>query len=260
MKAKFDIAAESYDNDFTNSPIGRMQRNRVWKYLDEQLINKEELNILELNCGTGEDAIRLAKRGNKVLATDISEAMLKSARSKEGSNHVKFLSLDINEIENHSFPTDFDLVFSNFGGLNCLETSTVSKLGRIVSKVLRDNGKFIAVIMPNRCIWESFYFTLKGDLKNAFRRNKEFAIANVSGESVKTYYYSPSGFSALLGDYFRKEILKPIGFFIPPSYLESFFIKHPRMLNILNWLDRWFAVFPWQASFSDHYYIQYIKK
>ena len=38
--------------------------------------------VLELNCGTGEDAVHLARRGVRVLATDNSPRMLAAARSK----------------------------------------------------------------------------------------------------------------------------------------------------------------------------------
>src|SRR5262249_44012428 len=39
-------------------------------------------SILELNCGTGEDALHLARRGARVLATDISATMVQVAREK----------------------------------------------------------------------------------------------------------------------------------------------------------------------------------
>ena len=35
--------------------------------------------VLELNCGTGEDAVFLARRGVRVLATDLSGAMVEAA-------------------------------------------------------------------------------------------------------------------------------------------------------------------------------------
>lgn len=260
MKADFDIAAAAYDDDFTNSSIGKMQRNIVWRYLDELLNNKKELKVLEINCGTGEDAIRFAKKGNLVTATDISTGMLDVARSKSKRNSINYRKVDLNKIESYTFDTEFDLVFSNFGGLNCINSSSISKLGEVLSGILQSNGKFVAVIMPKICLWESLYFTLKGNFKEVFRRRKEYAMANVSGELVKTYYYSPKDFNNLLMKFFQKESQKPVGFFIPPSYLENFFSKRTGLLSVFNLLDKWLAVFQWQASFSDHYYIQYSKR
>ena len=53
----FDASATTYDTSFTNTEIGRLQRRRVYKYLNRYLNTSEPLNILELNCGTGEDAL-----------------------------------------------------------------------------------------------------------------------------------------------------------------------------------------------------------
>ena len=74
MDNSFDPVADLYDEIFSNTRIGKAQRDIVWKYLRKKnLINK---NILELNCGTGVDAIHLAQN-NRVTATDASEAMLR---------------------------------------------------------------------------------------------------------------------------------------------------------------------------------------
>ena len=54
----FDSLAAKYDDLFTRSVIGRAQRGAVW----EALVDRFEpgAHILELNCGTGEDAVYLA--------------------------------------------------------------------------------------------------------------------------------------------------------------------------------------------------------
>ena len=84
----FDELANSYDADFTSSVIGRMQRKRVWTVLTP-LLNEasRSLNILEINCGTGEDALQLAGLGHRVIATDASEAMISLAREKATQLH-----------------------------------------------------------------------------------------------------------------------------------------------------------------------------
>ena len=71
----------AYDREFTFSRIGMVQRRMVWGYLD-RMLQMPGMTVLELNCGTGTDAIHLARNGHRVLATDISEEMLKVAREK----------------------------------------------------------------------------------------------------------------------------------------------------------------------------------
>jgi ubiquinone/menaquinone biosynthesis C-methylase UbiE len=260
MSAAFDIAASTYDGDFTHTQIGSMQRNRVWKYLDQVLVNKTNLKVLELNCGTGEDAIRMARNGHQVLATDISEKMLDVAASKVKDEKITFLKLDLNKICDYSLDDDFDLVFSNFGGLNCIDSKSLTRFAESLSHILNKNGKFITVVMPQFCLWETLYFLLKGKMHDALRRKKPFVMANVSGQLVKTWYYSPSSFDSLMNTRMEVESVKPIGLFLPPSYLENFFRNNPKSLKLLNWLEERLAFYSWQARISDHFYIQYRMK
>jgi len=260
MSEAFDIAALTYDDDFTHTQIGSLQRNRVWMYLDQVLENKGKLRVLELNCGTGEDAKRMVAKGHEVLATDISEKMLNMAKSKIIDEKITFLKVDVDKISDYSLGNDFDLVFSNFGGLNCIDSKSIGKFAESLSHILRKNGKFIAVVMPQFCLWETLYFILKGKLQDAFRRKKNFAIANVSGQLVKTWYYSPSRFDSLVSDRLEMESVKPIGLFLPPSYLEKFYKKNLRALRVLDWFENKVGSYSWQASISDHYYIQYRMK
>ncbi len=78
----FENAALTYDQDFTFSNIGKLLRKRVWDYMDTIIEPGSQLNILELNCGTGEDAIRFAKHGHRVIATDLSKEMVSITSEK----------------------------------------------------------------------------------------------------------------------------------------------------------------------------------
>ncbi len=89
MQQAFDTIAEEYDTSFTNSIIGNAQREIVWSYLEKTLPKNKNLNILELNCGTGEDALWFAKKGHKVLATDISEKMLEITNDKLNQSNLR---------------------------------------------------------------------------------------------------------------------------------------------------------------------------
>ncbi len=79
--------------------------------------------VLEMNCGTGEDALWLARRGVQVLATDVSPAMLEAARKKLAATPdcalARFHRLAWEELETLN-EGPFDGMLSNFGGLNCV--------------------------------------------------------------------------------------------------------------------------------------------
>lgn len=260
MKADFDNAALNYDATFTNTVIGRMQRNLVYEHLSMLLKENSPKKILEINCGTGEDAIWLAKQGYCITATDISSKMIEVASGKSKLANVRFLQADINKINTEFEPNSFDLIFSNFGGLNCLSPDELASFLKNAASILTPTGKLALVIMPKNTFWEQMYFAIKMDFKNIFRRKKEYAIAHVDGQKVKTYYYNPKDIVHLANTRFDLCRLKPIGFFIPPSYLESYFKNKHRVISFLNSLEQIIKNVTWLARYSDHYLIVLQKK
>ena len=74
MQQAFDtIATRSTMHRLPIALLEKHKGNIVWDYLEKTFLDNNKLNILELNCGTGEDALWFAKQGHKVLATDLSE-------------------------------------------------------------------------------------------------------------------------------------------------------------------------------------------
>lgn len=256
--AQFDAVAQLYDDTFTNSAVGKLQRLRVWNYL-ETTLPKSTLNILELNCGTGEDAVWFANRGCNVLASDISTEMILVTEEKinrlDLSQQIVTKQLDINEIEKIQTDNKFDLIFSNFGGLNCLSKNELESLSAKIKKLLNNNGKFIAVVMPDFCLIESLYFFIKLGFKNIFRRKKTQQVI-IDDSIVQTYYYHPKNFFTFFKNDFAINKFIAIGVFIPPSYLNSFFKNKHRILNFLNRIENFFGNNVFSAAISDHFLIE----
>lgn len=257
MQSNFDKAAIFYDNSFTNTGIGKAQRNMVYYQLHE-ILSENKSSILEINCGTGEDAIWLADKGFQVTATDISNEMIAVAKTK--SNTIHFAQADINTIAEQFSGSQFDVIFSNFGGLNCLTTQELHRFFLKCHEILSEKGQLVLVIMPKHTLWEKMYFILKGKFEEAFRRTKQVANANVDGVNVPTYYFNPNDVVQLSKDNFNFVSVNPIGFFIPPSYLEPFFKNRKRMLQFLVFLDSKIRNIQFLSKFADHYLIVIQKK
>jgi ubiquinone/menaquinone biosynthesis C-methylase UbiE len=255
MQNDFDIAAISYDENFTKTTIGKAQRMQVYQHLNPSIKTEEKLNILELNCGTGEDANYLSNLNLKITATDISNKMIAIASEKFKNKDIHFHQLDINKLDKHPFKENFDIIFSNFGGFNCLSKNEIKTFFSSAKKILTKQGKIILVIMPKNTIWEKIYFSLKSDFKKATRRNtSNFIEANVDGIRVKTWYFNPKEIAEIANDFSINKI-KPIGLFVPPSYLQSTFLGKKWMISFLNKLDTLFG-FYFLAKYADHYYIE----
>lgn len=258
--AAFNSVAHSYDTTFTFSETGRLQRERTYYFLEKILGSLKSHRILEINCGTGEDAILLAGKGHKVMATDASGEMIAIAESKPGNQDTKFRVCAFNELIGTFSEEKFDLIFSNFGGLNCVSKNDMAKLSDDFSSLLNTSGKLIAVVMGRKCLWEIFYFILKFDFKNAFRRSHSNGVeAHVGNYLQRTFYYSPHEFRQLYSVNFISMDVKPIGITLPPSYMELFFKKRKGFLNFLQGLER-LLPFSFLSNLADHYFIVLEKK
>jgi SAM-dependent methyltransferase len=237
-----------------------MQRNIICKYLDESLPANQQINILELNCGTGEDAVYLAKKGFSVVATDVSDEMLKMTKEKINnlglSNFVTTKKLDLTNPSEFDFEQKFDIVFSNFGGLNCVDEESLNNLSVVLSGILNDRGRIIFVLMPKFSLWDSFYFLMKIQLTKVFRRASSKPLnVNFNGGNVQTFYYSPKEIANIFGNKFKVRDIKPVGFFIPPSFLNKFFLKKKKTLRMLDAIENTVSNFSSLANFSDHFLI-----
>ncbi len=251
---EFDIAALTYDQDFTHTETGRRQRECVYSFLPALMHTR----ILEMNCGTGEDAVYFSRCGAKVTATDVSPNMIRATKEKaqKESADIQVFGWDLTQPADFLQGERYDIAFSNFGGWNCLNEAAIKALGNQLYPLIKPGGKLIVVWMPSFCLWETIYFMLKFRPKDAFRRlYKTPSVASVEGVSVLTYYYSSRQIRNFLPQ-FKVRKIRPVGLFLPPSYLTPFFSKHKYLFHILYFGEKLFNSFSGFARLSDHAYIE----
>jgi ubiquinone/menaquinone biosynthesis C-methylase UbiE len=262
MTASFDATAQSYDLQFTESLIGQLQRAQVWEYFISVEKEIPGQHGLELNCGTGEDALFLAGRKFQIMATDASEKMLQIAKEKIESHvnaQVEISRLDLREISAFFPKKKFDFVFSNFGGLNCISFEDLDGVLKKIHSLLNENGRFIIVLFGNRCLWEQLYFFVKLRWGMIFRRLTSPTTYNWNGEEIKVWYHSFAAIKQIIGSHWKIIDSKPVGLFVPPSYLEKFFAHKKPMLDFFQWLDSRLR-FSFLASRGDHFIIDLKKQ
>lgn len=251
----FDAIAAGYDRQFSDTTVGRLQRAVVYRYLAPY--TGTGVSVLELNCGTGEDACWLAERGCRVLATDISPNMVARTAEKAGqaglSALIRTQVLDMRTLESANLPETFDLVLSNFGGLNCLSPEDMRRFGAALPALLRPGGRFVAVVMGRFCGWESLYFLLKGQPRAAFRRwSVQPVEAPLDADTrLPVWYYGPYVFEKFFPALARRTV-QPVGCWLPPSYLDPWFSRRPQGLEGLNFLEKKCRGRLWAAA-ADHF-------
>lgn len=201
-------------------------------------------SILELNAGTGLDAVFFAQRSHAVLATDISSGMVAQMEEKVVryglSDKIRVQQCSFSDLgQIHSGP--FDYVFSNMGGINCFPD--LEKITSNLAGLLTPGGYVTWVVMPPICPWE-IAMIFRGDLKTAVRRfSSKGTLANVEGVRFTTYYYSPKQVIQAFGAAFRPIQLQGLSVFTPPADRKEFPTKFPNLYRILVLMDE---------SLSDH--------
>lgn len=265
MALPFDHIASTYDSVLSGSAIGQLQRKQVWRYLEQITPQLPGLEILELNCGTGEDAMLFSEKGFNIVATDVSEEMLKVTIQKANQfsmqSKVSSLYLELDSFDETVFDKKFDLIFANFGGLNCINPESLQMLLRKIPSILAPGGRFIGLVMPKFCLWETCYLLLKFRFKKAFRRftNKE-VIRSFEGAHVKMWHYNPSMVRKWAGKKFKRVATIPIGFALPPAHFEKRFANRKRLLLRLNGIGKKTENISLLSGMADYFLIDLVLK
>ena len=236
----FSRKASLYDAFGADHPNLMHMRQKVRRHA--LLFLRPGTRILELNAGTGVDAVFFAELGYRVHATDISPGMMAEIHQKIAGLGLKdrltaqrcsFEALDLVE------GGPYDYVFSNMGGMNC--SSDLNQVAQGVNKVLLPGGRVTWVVMPPICLWELTQ-ALHGDFRTATRRLRRGGIlANVEGVQFLTRYFTPKQVCNAFGKGFRKLRLEGLSVITPPADHKAFPVHHPRLYHILRILDDWVA-------------------
>lgn len=251
----FNALASEYDRDFTWSTIGKAQREVVWRCLNDSGLHNTPRTVLEINCGTGYDAQYLASKGHNVLASDASSKMVGIAKQYEGE-HLKFKECSIQDLKSQLSGSNYEVVFSNFGGLNCLNSTELKAFFKDLKDITKEDARLHLVIMSSACLWEFAYFFVTLRWSKLFRRRLRAGVEfQTNSGTDRIYYYSPRRIRKLASDY-QMVTKQAVGIMIPPSYMQNYFSRRPKMLQKLINIDRRLAKFRWLSNLADHYYIQ----
>lgn len=260
-QAAFTTQAPIFDELYTENTIIQYKRKRVRQHVLQYL--KPGSQILELNSGTGEDALFFAQNGFKVHATDIAKGMQEKLRQKVIAQGLQMAITNelcsFTQLETLQNKGPFDHIFSNFAGLNC--TSELEKVLLSFNEYLTADGIVTLVILPKFCLWETLLL-FKGKFRTAFRRffSAKGRNAHIEGHYFKCWYYQPSFVKKNLKKDFEVLSIEGLCTIVPPSYIEHFGEKYP---IIFRWLckmeDRLKDTWPWR-SIGDYYVISLKKK
>jgi ubiquinone/menaquinone biosynthesis C-methylase UbiE len=256
----FDHIALSYDQTVEKNLIMRWLRSESLGVLES--VFPPGAFVLEIGCGTGEEALALRRKGRYIVATDISPCMIEEAERKHGTSESSFPQWHVAAAGNLNTISDkyghrmFDGAYSSFGSLNC--EPDLSQVARGLSQLIKPGGWLVCSVMNKVCLWEVVWFCLHARPHAALRR---FRSGNVMvplsrtepDKTVAVCYYSQRGFAKAFNPYFVKRDLRSFPIFLPPPYLEHLVLRRPQLFRFLEtWERRFSSRYPF-TCWGDHF-------
>jgi ubiquinone/menaquinone biosynthesis C-methylase UbiE len=250
-QAYWDTAAETYVQDFTGTGIGETRRQAVWRRLDKLFSPGQKL--LELNCGTGIDAVHLAEKGIQLVACDISSRMIHLARHLAASTGtgklIDFRVLPNEEIGSLQGENVFDGAFSNFCGLNCVED--LPAVVRELTRLVRPGAPVLLCMIGRFVPWEIVWFTAHGRPAKALRRLRGNSFRPSDPGTVRIQRPSVKEIARVMSPAFRLQRWSGVGITVPPTYTEKRMQHFPRMIKGLAGIDRMIEDLPLFRRMAD---------
>jgi SAM-dependent methyltransferase len=239
----FDRAAAGYDGGFGRNPSGLLFRHAFQERM--RRLFAPGARVLDLGCGTGEDAVFLAALGVEVHAIDVSPAMVERTREKAAraglAERVRATTLAAEGVA--SLGDGFDGAYSDFGALNCTALGTV---GEGLARALRPGAPvLLSVIGPwplpamvGRALFAS----------GPFRR----AVPDVAGVPVPVRHLTPGELRQALGPAFAWTDAWAQGVLVPGPMHEGWVRRHPQAFGAMAAAERVVRRWPGLRALGDH--------
>lgn len=252
----FDSVAADYDGPRGNNAAIQDMRAEMWRWLDRLFAPGSRL--IDLGCGTGLDAVRMAQQGHSVAATDWSPQMVERTRARAADAglgaQVQALRVGAHELQRLDGAGSFDGAYSNLGPLNCVPDP--GAVARECARLLRPGGTLVFTVIGRVCPWEILHYARQRRwARIGVRFARGLVPVGMNQRTIWTRYFTPGEFYAAFEEHFTLEHVRGICVFAPPPYLGWLKERHPRWHERLWRLDRRIAGWPLLRGIGDHFLI-----
>ncbi len=230
----YDTVAEVYDQQVRGDA---WMRRRLWDHYAR--VFQAGHHVLDVACGTGIDAVFLARRGIRVTGVDISPGMIAQMQARvarEGLEHrIDALVLDVANLS--ALPRDaFDGIISAFAGLNTL--SDLAPFAADAACLLRPGGRLILHLLNRFSLWEWLGLLARGEWAAARRLGRQAERTYVvGGQPIRHHVFSPGeAYWQFFAPHFRLCQCYSLGVLRPPHTVQR--IPSP-LVETLGKLEQW---------------------
>lgn len=224
-------------------------RDRTWRVMDS--LFAPATRVIDIGCGTGDDAVHLASRGVDVCAVDLSGAMLERVREKAVragvDGRIERRVADFSALPEVGI---FQGLYSNFGALNC--GSGAGWLRARAAKLLEPGASVLLVTMSPFYPLEFGVHLVRGRVGTASRRWRRNATARVEGVEFPVHYPGIRRLARDLGPRFVRVQSEALNLFTPVPGLDHLDARLGGLLGRSRGLDLWLSRRPVFRRWGDH--------
>ncbi len=132
------------DHDWASRRFDTIDRHVAW--LASQLPNRGA-RILDLGCGPGLYAQRLARLGHRCVGIDFSPASIEYAKQQAAQEHLD-IRYELADLRQHEIAGQYDLAMMVFGEFNVFRKCEVETMLAKTSVSLKPGGRLVIEIHP----------------------------------------------------------------------------------------------------------------
>ena len=213
-------------------------------------IGTKGLEILDVNCGTGNDFPYLLSKGN-VTGIDGSQGMLNKAYEKHREQilsqnltlyHGNLEEFNESSLENKSF----DLIYSITGGFSYINDDELSRVLKVFKAMLKPGGYIITGHLNTFCLAESSIWLLRGKMKRILLRLKKQVKAKC-GSTM--YFRNKKMLDSIITSHFSHVEYFPL-ICISPPYQTGINTK-PKTFEVLRRIENFMVKNKFGVSWAD---------
>ncbi len=237
VQSAFDSAADEYDFTINRNYINSWVRRRSIQELLR--LSRPEDVLLEIGCGTGAEAIEISKSVKGIVATDISERMLEIFQKKILAKKLALRIIParakvsvISCVEDLLPNGAVRIAYSFNGALNC--EPDIDRVPEELTRIIEPEGYFVCSIRNTMCLPEYLSHALALQFNKMASRKQQPIMVSVGGIDIPSYYSPPSKFLETFKPHFRLRKLIGLPAFLPPAYLNDYYMKIRSFTTVLE--------------------------